>query len=78
MRGVCEDKYGGEGEHEAVQRWCTWVCILPSSSLSESGAPTEHGTGASMGAVEPCSTIVGIVGRSGLSLPLLWRAAGAL
>ena len=55
MQGVHEDRYGGEGEHEA--RWCTWVCVSPSSSPSESGAPTKqcYGTGAGMGAVEPCS-----------------------
>jgi hypothetical protein len=25
MQGVCEDRYGGEGEYEA--HWCTWVCV---------------------------------------------------
>ena len=68
MRGVCKDRYGGEGEHEAAQHLYTWVCVSLSSLPSESGAPTEHGTGASMGAVQPCSAIAGIVGGSGSSL----------
>jgi hypothetical protein len=53
---VCVRIDMGEGEHEAC--WHTWVCVLPSSSPSESGAPTEqcYGTGAGVGAVELCST----------------------
>ena len=43
MQGVCEDRYGGEGEYEA--HWCTWVCVSLSFRAAALGTePTALGT----------------------------------